>query len=248
MSNIKRTIAVLSLLALVAAAPSAVLGQSGIQGKWSLTAKGGLNLEISGDVHDGGTGLVLDLPTTVVPKGFSDIYKSAVDVEFSLGYGISKSAEILGIFSYRKTTAEEIQVGDVADLPLFALFDDWNETGLRLGYRQYFMIDSAVKPYITISGGVKFLKRVNSTLSVPAAEVVLADVPFYDQSTLLTFGANLGLCYDVSPNFGLLLDAGIQYQGKPKQIEGLAGTGLENINDVASRLYAPIFVGAVVRF
>lgn len=248
MTSIKRTIAALSLMGLVIAIPAAIFAQSGIQGKWSLTAKGGLNIEISGDVHDGGTGTVLELPTTVVPKSFSDIYKSALDWEFSLGYGVSASGEILGIFSYRKTSAERIQVGDVADLPLFALFDDWNETGIRLGYRQYFMMDSPLKPYLTVSGGVKFLKRVNSTLTVPAAEVVLADVPFYDKSTLLTFGANVGLCYDVSPNFGILLDAGLQYQGKPKQIEGLAGTGLENINDVASRLYAPISVGAVIRF
>jgi hypothetical protein len=248
MTSIKRTIAALSLMGLVIAIPTAVFAQSGIQGKWSLTAKGGLNIEISGDVHDGGTGTVLALPTTVVPKSFSDIYKSALDWEFSLGYGVSASGEILGIFSYRKTSAERIQVGDVAEFPLFALFDDWNETGVRLGYRQYFMMDSALKPYLTVSGGVKFLKRVNSTLTVPAAEVVLADVPFYDKSTLLTFGANVGLCYDVSPNFGILLDAGLQYQGKPKQIEGLAGTGLENINDVASRLYAPISVGAVIRF
>lgn len=248
MKNIKRTIAVLSLLALGIAVPSAVFAQSGIQGKWSLTAKGGLNLEISGDVHDGGTGTVLALPTTVVPKSFKDIYKSSLDWGFSLGYGVSPSAEILGIFSYHKMSAERIQVGDVADLPLFALFDDWSETGLQLGYRQYFMMDSAVKPYITVSGGAKFLKRVNSTLTVPAAEVVLSDVPFYDKSTLLTVGANVGICYDISPNFGLLLDAGLQYQGKPKQIEGLAGTGLENINDVASRLYTPVLAGVVIRF
>jgi hypothetical protein len=94
------------------AIPSAVFAQSGIQGKWSLTAKGGLNPEIDGDVHGGGSGTVLGLPTTVVPKSFSEIYKSALDWEFSLGYGVSKSAEILGIFSCRKAGAENIQVGD----------------------------------------------------------------------------------------------------------------------------------------
>ena len=219
-----------------------------IKGKWSLTLSGGFASEISGDVHDGGKGTVLGLPTSVNAKSFGDIYKMAPHFQATLGYGVTNGGEILGIFSYSKMGAERVQVGDVATLPLFALFDDHQEIVLKVGFRQHFAMDSMITPYATVSGGVKFIETINSTLSVPAVAVVLEDVNFYESSTVLTFGGGVGLMVDLSPNFGLGVETGIYYQGKPGQVEGLAGTGLENLNDVGNRWSLPLLANLIIKF
>ena len=219
-----------------------------IKGKWSLTLSGGIASEISGDVHDGGTGTVLGLPTSVSAKSFSDIYKMAPHFQATLGYGVTNGGEILGIFSYSKMGAEKVQVGNVAGLPLFALFDDYQEIVLKAGFRQYFAMDSMISPYATVSAGVKIIETINSTLSVPAVPVVLEDIKFYDKSTVLTFGGGLGVLFGLSPNFGIGIETGIYYQGKPGQVEGLAGTGLENLNDVGSRWSLPLLANVTIKF
>lgn len=219
-----------------------------IKGKWSLTLSGGIASEISGDVHDGGNGTVLGLPTSVNAKSFNDIYKMAPHFQAALGYGVTNGGEILAIFSYSKMGAEEIQVGDVAGLPLLAFFDDYQEMVLKVGFRQYFAMDSMIAPYATVSGGVKIIETINSTLRVPAVAVVLEDVNFYDKSTVLTFGGGLGVLFGFSPNFGIGIETGIYYQGKPGQIEGLAGTGLENLNDVGNRWSLPLLANLTVKF
>ena len=75
---------------------------------------------------------------------------------------------------------------------------------------------------------------------MPAAGVVLTDVPFYDKSTVGVFGADLGFVYDVNKSVALGIEAGLRYQTGPSDLEGLAGTGLEPINDTGSRWSLPV--------
>lgn len=65
------------------------------------------------------------------------------------------------------------------------------------------------------------MSELPSTFSVPAAGVVLSDVPFYDSSMVGVFGADLGFSYD---------------------------PGLERINDTGSRWSMPILATLRVRF
>ena len=83
---------------------------------------------------------------------------------------------------------------------------------------------------------------------MPAAGVVLSDVPFYDSSTVGVFGADLGFSYDVSPSVALGIEAGLRYQTGLSDFEGLAGTGLEPINDVGSRWSVPVLATLTFRF
>jgi hypothetical protein len=67
---------VLGLLALLSlpATSRAQEGTSPIEGRWSLSFRGGLDLPLGGDVHAGGVGTVLGLPTTVDAKNYGDVY------------------------------------------------------------------------------------------------------------------------------------------------------------------------------
>jgi hypothetical protein len=92
------------------------------------------------------------------------------------------------------------------------------------------------------------VSELPSTFSVPAAGVVLNDVPFYDKSTVGVFGADLGFTYDLNENVALGIETGPRYQTGLSDLEGLAGTGLEAINDTGSRWSMPVLATVTFRF
>jgi hypothetical protein len=233
-----------AVVALVPAAASA----EGVKGLWSVSLQGGTDIEVSGDLHDGGSGTVLALPTSVQAKSFSDVYDPSFRGQLSIGYGVGPQSEVFLRGSYYKMSADTLQVGTVAGLVLNGDFADYKEWGTELGYRYYFKADQAFKPYLGLAAGLRFLSELPSTFSVPAAGVVLNDVPFYDSSTVGVFGGDLGFSYDVSKGVALGIEAGLRYQTGPSDLEGLAGTGLEAINDVGSRWSVPVVATLTFRF
>jgi hypothetical protein len=60
------------------------------------------------------------------------------------------------------------------------------------------------------------------------------------------FGGDLGVLFAVSPRLSLGIEGGIRYHTDLSGIEGLAGTGLENLNDAGDRWSVPI--SGVIRF
>jgi len=78
--------------------------------------------------------------------------------------------------------------------------------------------------------------------------VVLSDVPFFDKSTVAVFGADLGLAYSLSKNASFGVETGPRYQTKPSRLNGLAGTGLDSINDTGSRWSMPVLATLTFRF
>jgi hypothetical protein len=234
--------------ATVAALVPAAAGAEGIEGRFSVSLQGGTDIELSGNVHEGGSGIVLALPTTVEARSFSDVYDPSVRGQASIGYGIGPRSEVFLRGSYYRTSSNALQVGTVAGLVLNADFADYKEWGGELGYRYYFMADQPFKPYMSLAAGLRSISELPSTFSVPAAGVVLSGVPFYDKSTVAVFGGDLGFSYDVSENVGLGIEAGLRYQSGPSDLDGLAGTGLEPINDAGSRWSVPLLATVTFRF
>lgn len=232
----------------VAALVPAAEGAEGIEGRWSVSFQGGTDIELSGNVHEGGSGTVLALPTSVEARSFGDVYDPSFRAQASVGYGIGPRSEVFLRGSYYKMSAETLQVGTVAGLTLNADFADYKEWGAELGYRYYFQADQPFKPYLGLAAGLRFVSELPSTFSVPAAGVVLSDVPFYDSSTVGVFGGDLGFSYDLSPSVALGVEAGLRYQTGLSDLEGLAGTGLEPINDAGSRWSVPVLATVTFRF
>jgi hypothetical protein len=234
---------------LFALAAGPVWAQEGsIRGTWSFTAHGGLDLDLAGKVHDAGTGTVLTLPTSVTEKGYSDIYKTPLRWRLEMGYGVADRVELIADLLYSKVSSEEVTVGEVAGLDLKAKFADYEEMGWSLGARYFLTDNEKVKPNVAVWATMSWLEAIPSTFSVPAADVVLEDTPFYDKSIIYGGGVDLGVQYQVARHIYLGASVGLRYQGGPKGLEGLAGTGLEDLNDVGSRFYAPLAVSAVLRF
>ena len=130
---------------------------------------------------------VLGLPTQVESRSYDDVYGSGFGWAAGVGYRLGETGEFRIQGSYTSNPAERLQVGSVAGLPLFALFDDYKAFGMDFGYRQYFGSGKA-RPFIGASGGFVRLEEIKSEFSVPAAGVVLSEVDFYGSSVVPSFG------------------------------------------------------------
>ena len=76
--------------------------------------------------------------------------------------------------------------------------------------------------------------------------MTLRDTPFFDDSIVPVFGGGVGVLFAVSPRLSLGVEGGLRYHTDLSQSEGLAGTGLENLNDAGSGWSVP--VTGVLRF
>jgi hypothetical protein len=236
-----------ALAALTVAVPAAAQSQSATQSpRFSVSFDVGADVAVSGDVHGGGNGTVLALPTTVGARSYGDIY--GTPMTWSAGFGVRAADRTEIRARYFRTTGEsnETQVGDVATLPLFARFGDYTANGMDVGVRQYY--GSRVQPYAGASVGFVRTSAISATFSVPAASVVLPDVPMYDDSTALTFAISGGVLVPVARNFAIQGGVDFRWVDDLDPIDGLGGTGLEPINDKSRRWSMPVTVGAVIRF
>jgi hypothetical protein len=243
------TMRVLAIAMTAFLVPAAAAAQSsGLDGRWTLSVRGGSILPIGGDLHDGGSGSVLGLPTNVSARSNNDIYDAGFGFRAGLGYGVTPRMEVFGEFAYGKADAQQVSVGNVAGLDLRAQFAEYTSRGLEGGLRFHFAPDATLRPYMALVGGVKWIDEIPATFSVPAAGVTLTDTPFYDASVVPVFGGDLGLAFPVAPRVSLGIEVGLRYHTKLQDLEGLAGTGLENLNDVGDRWSFPIVGALQVRF
>ena len=134
---------------------------------WSVSFDLGTQVALSGDVHAGGSGTVLGLPTEVQARSYADIYGNGFYWAAGLGYHVGETGEIRVQGSYIDNPAERLQVGTVAGLPLFALFDDYNAFAMDFGYRQY-LGTAMARPYVGASGGFVRVDTIQSEFSVRA--------------------------------------------------------------------------------
>ena len=215
--------------------------------RFSVSFDAGVDVALSGDVHGAGKGTVLGLPTTVEARTYGDIYGTPFTWAASFGYRFASNTEFRTRVFRTAGVAEQVQVGDVATLPLFAQFDDYTALGVDFGVRQYYG-SSKLQPFAGASVGFVSVDEINGTFTVPAASVVLPGVAMYDKSSVLTFALSGGVFIPLGANFGIQGGVDFRWIDDLKPVDGLAGTGLEGINDKSRRWSMPVTVGAVFRF
>ena len=187
------------------------------------------------------------MPTQVTAKSYGDVYGTGFYWAAGLGYRVAEQGELRIRGSYTSNPAERLQVGTVAGLPLFGLFDDYEAFGMDFGYRQY-LGRGRIQPFAGADVGFVRLETVTSEFSVPAAGVVLPDVGFLDSSVVPAFGFSGGVQVQLSDRLALQGGVDFRWHGDATDVDGLAGTGLEEINDETRRWSMPITGGVVVKF
>ena len=214
--------------------------------RFSVSFDFGAAQALSGDLHGAGAGTVLELPTRVEARGYDEIYDRPTHWALSVGARLAAGTEIRGRYYRSSGDATQVQVGDVAALPLFAEFDGYLANGVDLGIRQYF--GTRVQPYVGASGGLVRVDRIDATFSVPAAGVVLTDVPMFDRSTVPTIALSAGVLVPITPALGIQGGVDVRWVDDLDPVDGLAGTGLDPINDRSDRWSMPFTAGVVLRF
>ena len=227
--------------------PAMAEAQTSEAGPWSVSFDLGGQVPLDGNVHGGGPGTVLTLPTVVESRSYDDVYGTGFYWAAGLGYRVGSLGEIRVRGSYTSNPAERLEVGTVAGLPLFALFDDYKAFGMDFGYRQY-LSGGALRPFVGADAGFVRLDAVASEFSVPDAGVVLPGVDFLDSSVVPAFGFGGGLQVQVTSRFAVQGGVELRWHGDANDLDGLAGTGLEPINDETRRWSMPITGGVTVRF
>jgi hypothetical protein len=233
-------------VALLAVPGAAAAQEEGVRGRWSVTVTGGATVPTGGQFHEGGRGTVLGLPTSVDAKSNDDVFDPGIGWRAGVGYGVSRRVEVFGDFAWKRASASELSVGNVASFDLRAAFGDYTSYGAEGGMRFHLVPDTRVTPYVTALAGFRWVEAIPGTFSVPAAGVALRDTAFFDDSVVPVFGGGAGVLFAVSSRVRIGVEGGIRYHTDLKDIEGLAGTGLENLNDAGNRWSVPI--SGVVRF
>ena len=221
-------------------APAAAQAQTGVEGRFSFTFKGGLETNWGGTFHDSGTGTILGLPAEVNSGNWNDMYDPGWRVSIGAGYGLTPRMEAIAAFAFGGLGASEQEVGTVAALPLVAKFDDYKDWTLEGGVRYYFAPETSFNPYVSGVIGIRNMSAIAGNFSVPDVNVTFDNVGFYAESTVFMWGIDVGAQWKISRSAAVGVETGFRWQAKPGEIEGFAGTGLENINDAGSRIAFPI--------
>jgi hypothetical protein len=179
-------------------------------------------------------------------KKTGDVFDPGIGWRVGVGYGVSRKVELFGDFAWKRADASELSVGNVASLDLRAAFGDYTSYGMDGGMRYHFVPGARVAPYLSALAGFRRVEAIPGTFSVPAASVTLRDTPFFDDSTVPVFGGDVGVLFALSPRISLGVETGVRYHTDLSGVEGLAGTGLENLNDAGDRWSVPI--SGVIRF
>src|ERR671912_656820 len=142
------------VVALLAGPAAAFAQEEGVRGTWSATFSGGASLPAGGEFHEGGSGTVLGLATSVDAKTNADVFDPGLGWRAGLGYGVSRRVELFADFSWSRSTASELSVGNVASLDLRAAFGDYTSYGVDGGMRYHFAPGANVNPYVTALAAV----------------------------------------------------------------------------------------------
>lgn len=235
-------------------------------GAWRGSVTAGVERPVGGDVHGGAISPIANLgplnpalagvsaELRIQARSFDDIYEDATTYGVELARGIGGNREIFG--AIRRIEADEgsVQVGGAfvpalaTTLPVFGRFGEFKATALEAGVRQYFG-EGALQPYVAGRAGVARVDAINATFTIPAAAITIPNARFYDDSTAVTLGADVGVSYAVTDRFSIAAETGLRWQSKLSDDDSsIAGLGLARINDEGDRLSVPVTVRAMVAF
>ncbi len=236
-------------------------------GTFALGLKGGGEIVVEGELHGGTSAPVPDLGALnpalagvgatlqVQPRSWDDVYGDLWSVAGEVGYGLDANAETFAAISYTKGSGDRLEVGGAnvpalaTTLPLFGDFGDFEAWGLELGYRRWFDADGPVRPYAAVRGMAQWVDSIEATFTIPAADIALNNVAFYDSGVVWGVGLDVGVAWVVSPAVSVGLETGLQYTGDLSDDDSdIGGLGLGVINDTGSRLSLPFRATVRARF
>ncbi|MFO0475908.1 MAG: hypothetical protein ACK52K_12230 [Alphaproteobacteria bacterium] len=237
-------------------------------GQFAGSVNVGAELPLDGDVHGGATATVAslaalnpNLPATsaqlrIESRSYDDIYGNATTYGIEGRFGLEGDREVFAELRRTEADGGSVQVGTAfvpalsATLPVNGTFDDFKSTTVEAGVRQYFG-SGKVRPYVAARAGVAFTDEIRASFRVPVPngvgtepnDINLNNVPFYDDSTTVSAGLDVGASWQVAERLSVSAEVGIRYRG---DLDGndaaIGGLGLASINNDSDAISVPVSV------
>jgi len=185
----------------------------------------------------------------ITRNSYNDVYGAGLHLRFGGGYLFKPDTEARVTFTFQSLDADFITpMGDIGTSRLYGQYSDYQAFGIDFGLRRYATLKPKLRAYGEGTIGIGFVDKTDVTLVAPGANLVNDPNDFYDQTAAFTFGVNVGLDVQSGKKIGYFGQLGLRYVGGMAEIDDLAGTGLDNINDKSARWTMPFIVGIHYRF
>ncbi len=215
---------------------------------WSVDVGLGFDNGISGNINSSGIGRLNNQTVVVLKNSYEDVYGTGLHFRFGGGYMLNLNSEVRVTFTLQSLDAELVPLGDIGASKLYGQYADYQSFGMDFGYRKYTDITPTVRAYGEGTIGLAFIDETDVILVAPSTNLAGNATDFYDRTAAFTLGANVGVLFQVAEKVGVYGQLGLRYVTGMSEVDGLAGTGLETINDTSARWTMPIIAGVRVRF
>jgi hypothetical protein len=246
--NPKRAVVAMMVATLLGGASTAS-AQSATDTPWSVEVGIGFDNGISGHINSSCVGTINDQTVVITKNSYEDVYGTGLHLKFGGGYMLNEDTEARVTFSFQSLDADFIvPMGDIGVSNLYGQYTDYQAFTLDVGLRKYATLRPRLRAYGEGQIGIGFVDKTDVTLVAPGANLQGFANDFYDQTAAFTAGGAGGLMIQTGERVDVFVQLGLRFITGMKEIDDLAGTGLEEINDKSSRWTLPFVVGLRYRF
>ena len=243
-----RTLLVAAMLAGIALGPVAIAHAQPAESRWSADVAFGIDNGISGNINSSGMGRLDNQAVVVLKNSYDDVYGTGLHFRFGGGYMLDDSTEARVTFTLQSLDADLVPLGDIGASKLYAQYADYQSFGIDFGLRRYVDLAPKVRAYGEGTIGLAFVDETDVVLVAPSINLAQNATDFYDRTSAFTLGGNVGVLVQISQKVGVYGQLGLRYVTGMSEVDGLAGTGLETINDNSARWSVPFVAGVRIRF
>jgi hypothetical protein len=217
--------------------------------RWSVEAGVGWDNSISGNINSGAIGTLNGQTTVIVRNKYEDVYGTGLHARFGAGYMVNTLTELRILVSFQSLDADLVEMGDIGVSRLYGLYDDYQAFSLDVGIRRYTEeLATDIRAYGEATIGLAVIERTNIELVAPGINFSQEVTDFYDGTAAFAMAGHAGVLWQLNGTFGIFGQLGVRYLTGMSEVDDLAGTGLETINDKSARWTVPVVFGVRARF
>ena len=203
---------------------------------------------LSGNINSGAVGRINNQTVVILKNKYEDVYGTGLHLRFGGGYMLDARSEVRAAITIQSLDADLVQLGEIGASNLYGQYADYQSVGLDVGYRRYSEVRPALQSYAEATVGLAFVDETDVFLVAPQANLSGNATDFYDRTAAFSLGGNIGLLWQAAARYGVFGQIGVRYVTGMSEVDGLAGTGLETINDKSGRWTIPFLFGIRARF
>ncbi len=227
---------------------SSAQAQTPADSRWSADIGLGWDNGISGNINSSAIGTLNNQTVAILKNKYEDVYGTGLHLRFGGGYLFQENTEARVTFTFQSLDADLARMGDIGASNLYGQYDDYQSWGIDFGLRRYVPVSPLISGYGEASIGLAFIDETDLALAAPQANFSGTATDFYDKTSAVTFGVNLGAIFRVVPRVEGFSQIGLRYVSGMSEVDALAGSGLDTINDKSARWSLPFMAGMRFRF